>query len=58
LLVLLKSQVLDAERRRLLALRAEGAIGDNVFHRLQEELDRQAVVVASASASPGVIPPG
>jgi hypothetical protein len=41
-----------------LALRAEGAIGDNVFHRLQEELDRQAVVVASASASPGVIPPG
>lgn len=56
LLVLLTSEVLDAERRTLLILRAEGAIGDKVFHRLQEELDRQAVV-ANATASPNAIPP-
>jgi monovalent cation/hydrogen antiporter len=28
-----------AERRRLIALRAEGTIGDDAFHRVEEELD-------------------
>jgi CPA1 family monovalent cation:H+ antiporter len=48
LLVQLKSQVLAAERRTLLTLRAEGAIGEKVFHRLQVELDRQAMAGTSA----------
>jgi Na+/H+ antiporter len=29
-----------AERRRLVALRADGTIGDDAFHRVEEELDR------------------
>ena len=29
-----------AERRRLSELRAEGTIGDDAFHRIEEELDR------------------
>jgi monovalent cation/hydrogen antiporter len=31
---------LTAERQRLLALRADGTIGDDAFHRVEEELDR------------------
>ena len=31
---------LEAERRRLSALRADGTIGDDAFHRVEEELDR------------------
>jgi CPA1 family monovalent cation:H+ antiporter len=29
-----------AERRRLVELRADGTIGDDAFHRVEEELDR------------------
>jgi CPA1 family monovalent cation:H+ antiporter len=29
-----------AERRRLSELRADGIIGDDAFHRVEEELDR------------------
>jgi CPA1 family monovalent cation:H+ antiporter len=29
-----------AERRRLSALRADGTIGDDAFHKVEEELDR------------------
>jgi hypothetical protein len=29
----------EAERRRLSALRADGTIGDDAFHRIEEELD-------------------
>jgi CPA1 family monovalent cation:H+ antiporter len=29
-----------AERRRLSELRADGTIGDDAFHRIEEELDR------------------
>jgi CPA1 family monovalent cation:H+ antiporter len=29
-----------AERRRLSVLRADGIIGDDAFHRVEEELDR------------------
>jgi monovalent cation/hydrogen antiporter len=39
-----------AERRRLLELRADGTIGDDAFHRIEEELDR-------AELSAGVIDP-
>jgi CPA1 family monovalent cation:H+ antiporter len=28
-----------AERRRLFALRADGTIGDDAFHQIEEELD-------------------
>jgi CPA1 family monovalent cation:H+ antiporter len=31
---------LEAERRRLSALRADGTIGDDAFHKVEEELDR------------------
>ena len=31
---------MEAERRRLSALRADGTIGDDAFHRVEEELDR------------------
>ncbi|HWB43204.1 MAG TPA: Na+/H+ antiporter [Gemmatimonadales bacterium] len=31
---------MEAERRRLSALRAAGTIGDDAFHRVEEELDR------------------
>ncbi len=30
----------EAERRRLFALRADGTIGDDAFHKVEEELDR------------------
>jgi CPA1 family monovalent cation:H+ antiporter len=29
-----------AERSRLTALRSDGTIGDDAFHRVEEELDR------------------
>jgi CPA1 family monovalent cation:H+ antiporter len=29
----------DAQRRRLLDLRADGTIGDTAFHQVEEELD-------------------
>ena len=40
-----------AERRRLLELRADGTIGDDAFHQVEEELDR-------AELSAQVIDPG
>jgi monovalent cation/hydrogen antiporter len=36
-----KREVLQAERRALIQLRDEGAIGDSVLHRLERELDLQ-----------------
>jgi monovalent cation/hydrogen antiporter len=35
----LTRRAIAAERRRLLALRADGTIGDDAFHRVEEELD-------------------
>ena len=35
----LRSRTLEARRRKLLDLRSEGTIGDDAFHRLEEELD-------------------
>jgi CPA1 family monovalent cation:H+ antiporter len=37
-----------AERRRLSALRAEGTIGDDAFHRVEEELDRAELSIESS----------
>jgi CPA1 family monovalent cation:H+ antiporter len=38
-LTTLRAQALAARRQRLLAMRGEGRIGDEAFHRLEEELD-------------------
>jgi CPA1 family monovalent cation:H+ antiporter len=35
----LRAQVLETRRKRLLALREDGTIGDDAFHRIEEELD-------------------
>ena len=35
----LRSRTLEARRQKLLDLRSEGTIGDDAFHRLEEELD-------------------
>jgi hypothetical protein len=36
----LRLSAVGAARRALLAMRASGEIGDDAFHRLEEELDR------------------
>jgi monovalent cation/hydrogen antiporter len=36
----LRLSAVRAARRALLAMRANGEIGDNAFHRLEEEIDR------------------
>jgi len=43
----LRAKILAARRRRLLALRSEGVIGDDAFHRLEEELDLLELAVAT-----------
>ena len=35
----LREKILTVRRERLLALRSDGVIGDDAFHRLEEELD-------------------
>jgi len=35
----LRVKILAARRDRLLAMRTDGIIGDEAFHRLEEELD-------------------
>jgi CPA1 family monovalent cation:H+ antiporter len=39
----LRHQALEAERRRLIELRDQGAISDEVLHRLEQELDVEAM---------------
>ena len=39
----LRHQALEAERRRLIELRDQGAISDEVLHRLEQELDVEAI---------------
>jgi CPA1 family monovalent cation:H+ antiporter len=39
----LRHETLSAERRALIVLRDEGAIGDEVLHRLEHELDVEAI---------------
>ena len=36
----LRRKAIDAARHAILALRSTGDIGDDAFHRLEEELDR------------------
>lgn len=43
----LRAKALSARRDRLLAMRNEGAIGDDAFHRLEEEFDLADVAVAT-----------
>jgi Na+/H+ antiporter len=58
----LRHETLSAERRALIRLRDEGAIGDEVVHRLEHELDVEAIriglgeqlsVVDQSAAGPG-----
>lgn len=43
----LRAKALAAQRDRLLALRSDGVIGDEAFHRLEEELDFSDLAVAT-----------
>lgn len=43
----LHADVLRVERQRLLVLRDDGTIGDDAFHRLEEEIDLAELAVAS-----------
>jgi monovalent cation/hydrogen antiporter len=46
----LRHQTLEAERQRLIALRNEGAISDEVLHRLEQELDVEAMRIGLGEA--------
>ena len=48
----LRHQTLEAERRRLIALRDEGAISDEVLHRLEQELDVEAMRIGLGESRP------
>ena len=48
----LRFQTLEAERRRLIALRDESAISDEVLHRLEQELDVEAMRIGLGEARP------
>jgi monovalent cation/hydrogen antiporter len=43
----LRAKTLAARRNRLLAMRKDGAIGDEAFHRLEEELDYSDLAVGT-----------
>lgn len=43
----LRAKMLAARRDRLLAMRSDGLIGDEAFHRLEEELDLSELAVAT-----------
>jgi hypothetical protein len=43
----LRAKTLAARRHRLLALRTQGVIGDEAFHRLEEELDLSELATAT-----------
>ena len=45
----LRAHSLQIRRARLLALRRTGAIGDDAFHQLEEELDYADLAVATRS---------
>jgi CPA1 family monovalent cation:H+ antiporter len=46
----LRHQALEAERQRLIALRDQGAISDEVLHRLEQELDVEAIRIGLGEA--------
>jgi CPA1 family monovalent cation:H+ antiporter len=43
----LRAKTLAARRDRLLAMRSGGVIGDEAFHRLEEELDFSDLALAT-----------
>ena len=45
---LLRRKALAARRKRLLALRSDGVIGDEAFHRLEEEMDLADLALATS----------
>jgi Na+/H+ antiporter len=49
-----RQRAVDAARRALLAMRASGEIGDDAFHRLEEEIDR--LELSAAWRPSGVAP--
>jgi Na+/H+ antiporter len=51
----LRHQALEAERRRLIALRDEGAISDEVLHRLEQELDVEAMRIGLGEERAGAV---
>jgi monovalent cation/hydrogen antiporter len=48
----LRHQALEAERRRLIRLRDEGAISDEVLHLLEQELDVEEIRLGLGEARP------
>ena len=47
----LRRRAIAAERRRLVELRAEGTIGDDAFHKVEEELDWAELNAEASSAA-------
>jgi monovalent cation/hydrogen antiporter len=45
--IALRAKTLAARRERLLTMRTEGVIGDEAFHRLEEELDLSELATAT-----------
>jgi hypothetical protein len=39
----MRAQALDAERKAVVSLRNEGKLGEEVLHRVQEDLDLEAL---------------
>jgi monovalent cation/hydrogen antiporter len=50
----LRHETLSAERRALIALRNEGVISDDVFHRLAQELDIEAIRIGLGEERPAI----
>ena len=48
----LRHETLSAERRRLIALRDRGEISDEILHRLEWELDVEAVLIGTGQLRP------
>ena len=46
----LRHEALSAERRALVALRDQGVISDDVLHRLEQELDIEAIRIGLGEA--------
>ena len=49
-LALLRRRIMAPQRDRLLALRRDGVIGDDAFHEVEGELDRQEMAVPPATS--------
>jgi CPA1 family monovalent cation:H+ antiporter len=50
----LRHETLSAERRALIRLRDEGAISDEVLHRLEYELDVESIRIGLGERLPAV----